>query len=227
MLQKNVFLRPPTRGRLTSMLRTTAHRAPRLWLLTFSLSGPAITLFQLRAVGGFRLDECCITCGICHRFVLLVFHGDDDGLRCVQHFMLRMRRECGVCSDAWPGYGSAVSDRAGRDGKRVWTHPGFQLVADRRRRADSALSAWAVAAGCRRRRRSGTREALRAVRSRIRAALELLAPDEKVGCVRRRRCPVVAEHHSRMMRVVRIHRQGVQSMSQMSGGSSQAVLRKQ
>ena len=36
----------------------------------------------------------------------------------------------------------------------------------------------------------------------------------------------VVDTEDRMMRVVRIHGQGVQSISQMSGGSSQAVLRK-
>jgi hypothetical protein len=147
---------------------------------------------QVRTVGGFRLDECYITSGVCHRFVLLVF--DSDGPGCMEPFMLRMQRECGVCSDAWPGYGSAVSDQAGCDGRRIWTHPGFRLVVDRRRKADPALKCWTIAGWDNRCLGSGThtREALRAVRSRICAAVELLAPDERVGCIRRR-CVVVED----------------------------------
>jgi hypothetical protein len=119
----------------------------QLWLLTFALSGPEVTLDQLRTVGGFRMDECYIAGGVCHRFVLLVFSGETYyGLAVMERFLSRLFKECGVRADAWPGYGSAVSNLSGfvGDGGRIWNHPGFRLMIDLQRRMDPRLKTWAL-----------------------------------------------------------------------------------
>ena len=85
----------------------------RVWLLSFPLSSPSVSLALLLAMGGLRLDEWCTTADKSHKYILL--HLSTGARPAV------MKR-----------FGDAISSD-------VWTHPGFVLMMERLERRDPRL----------------------------------------------------------------------------------------
>jgi hypothetical protein len=112
-----------------------------LWLLSFSLSSPEIGLSHLRVLGGFRLDQCLAVVGLGRRFVLISSDECLGGIKVVERFVCRLRRQHGMTFSAVSGCESVVS--TGVDGsRRVWTHPAFRLMVDRQRNSNRSLETW-------------------------------------------------------------------------------------
>lgn len=135
------------------------------WLLTFSLADRSVTCEHLRLSCGLLLEECCVTRGVRHQFVLLGFtpclsvrlpliaecfaplssrHAKAECRQSVVRravladCMLRLRRVFGISPASLAGLPPAV---LGVDAVR--SHPAFRIMAERARMRDRRLRVWA------------------------------------------------------------------------------------
>lgn len=115
----------------------------RVFLLTFSASGPDIELGHLRSVGGFRMDQCYTTLGVRHRFMLLVLgRGLDNGFNAMERLMWRLRTDLGISPSNIAGHDSAMAQPVFRRGQSIWAHPGYRVMVDRQQLMYPCLKAW-------------------------------------------------------------------------------------
>ena len=109
----------------------------RVWLLSFPLPGPGISLSFLHSMCGFRLDECYSTADRRHVHILLYF-APNAGVS-------RTEMERLVCHMVRLGRRYTARCVAGHCPKDVRAHPGFRLMRSRMLDGDPRLRFWRAA----------------------------------------------------------------------------------